>query len=82
MVSLGDGVKTYVFRDGERLVAVLWSTGRAKPRPITLTNDRLQLWDLMGRPQLARQFTPRGSPVYVVAKGVAEDAFAAAFQGK
>jgi len=79
-LSLGDGVKTYLFRDGQRLVAVVWSTGRAEPGIITLPDARLQLWDLMGRPQPARQFTPSGSPVYVVAKGVSDDAFAAALQ--
>jgi len=81
-LPLRDGVRTYLFRDGERLVAVIWSTGRGKPGAIALTDDRLQLWDLMGRPQPARHFIPSGSPVYVVAKGVADGAFAAALQGK
>lgn len=79
-LALGDGTKTYLFRDGERLVAVAWSTGRARPATVTLTDPRLQLWDLMGRPQPARQFTPAGSPVYVVAEGVSDETFAAALR--
>lgn len=79
-LALGDGTKTYLFRDGERLVAVAWSTGRARPATVKLTDPRLQLWDLMGRPQPDRQFTPTGSPVYVVAEGVSDETFAAALR--
>ena len=76
-LALGDGTKTYLFRDGERLVAVAWSTGRASPGTVKMTDPRLQLWDLMGRPQPARQFTPAGSPVYIVAEGLSDETFAA-----
>jgi hypothetical protein len=31
----------------------------------------------MGRPQSAREFTPGGSPVYVLADGLSEEAFTA-----
>jgi hypothetical protein len=75
-LPLGAGTKGYLFRDGERTVAIVWATGRAKPATIRLTDDGLQLWDLMGRPQSVRQFTASGSPVYVLAKGISDNAFA------
>lgn len=128
-LALGDGVKAYLFRDGERLVAVVWATGkggapgqaappgesvartdasdaakriernevgqsvgripgaqteqrdaRHAPAVIRLVNDQLQLVDLMGRPQPERQLTPSPTPVYVLGKGLTEEAFAAGLQ--
>jgi hypothetical protein len=81
-LSLGAGTKGYLFRDGERTVAIVWATGRAKPATIRLTDDRLQLWDLMGRPQFNRQFTASGSPMYVVATGVSDDKLTAGLDAK
>lgn len=75
-LALDDGVKAFLFRDGERLVAVVWAAGRAKPGAVRLADQRLQLRDIMGRTQAAREFAPSDSPVYVVAQGVADDTFA------
>jgi len=74
-LDMGEGVRGYLFRDGERLVACVWAPSGAKPRPLHLANDRMQLLDLMGRPQSARQFTPDGTPVYIVADGMGESEF-------
>ena len=76
-LSLGEGVRAYLFRDGARRFAVVWAPAGAKPGKIALADDKLQLWDLMGRPQKARAFTPDGTPVYVVAEGISDEAFAA-----
>lgn len=76
-LDLGSGVKGYLFRDGARLVAVAWSPGRSQPKPVRLAHDKLELWDLMGRPQSARELTPGSSPVYVLADGLSEEAFTA-----
>jgi len=76
-LDLGPGVKAFLFREGPRLVAVVWSPGRAEPKAVRLANDKLELRDLMGRPQSAREFTPGGAPVYVLAEGLSQEAFEA-----
>jgi hypothetical protein len=81
-LPLGDGTRCYLFRDGERLAAVVWSAGRVKPAAVKLADGRLELWDIMGRPQSGRQIQPSGSPVYVVARGISDDAFAAGLKGE
>lgn len=65
-LSLQGQMRGYLFREGDRAVAVVWTPSRSKPSPIRLTSDKLELWDLMGRPQSSRQFTPSATPVYVV----------------
>jgi hypothetical protein len=77
-LDLGGGIRSYLFRDGERLFAVVWAPRGAKPRAIRLASDKLQLWDIMARPQAAREFTPTGTPVYIVATGASDAEFAAA----
>ena len=72
--------KAYLFRDGTRLVAVIWSPGRSKAAPIRLAHDKLELWDLMGRPQSGREFIPGGSPVYVLGDRLSDEAFEAALK--
>lgn len=76
-LSLGAAAKAYLFQDGSRLIGVIWSPERAKPEAVRLTNDKLALWDLMGRPQQAREFTPSGTPVYIIAEGIKPEAFEA-----
>ena len=76
-LALGEGVRAYLFRDGQRLVCVVWAPKAGKPRPITLADGKLVLWDLMGRPQSAREFTPSGTPVYLLADGLTDAAFEA-----
>lgn len=70
-------MRGYLFRDGPWAVAVIWAPSRSKPTPVRITNDKLILWDLMGRPQSARQFTPSATPVYVMGE-LSDAAFAAA----
>ncbi len=74
-LDVGEGVRGYLFRDGERVVACVWAPSGAKPRPLHLANDRMQLLDLMRRPQSARRFTPDGTPVYIVADGMGKSEF-------
>ncbi len=76
-LPLGEGVRACLFRDAARCLAVVWAPRDAKPQTVRLANDKLELWDLMGRPQKARAFTPDGTPVYVVADGLTAEAFAA-----
>jgi len=76
-LSLGEGVRAYLFRDGTRLWAVVWAQPDAKPRPIRLTDKGLDLFDIMCRKQLARDFTPDGTPVYVRGDDLSDEAFAA-----
>ncbi|MFP4056234.1 MAG: endo-1,4-beta-xylanase [Candidatus Brocadiia bacterium] len=76
----GEGVRGHLFRDGERLTAVLWAPRGAKPQPVRLASPKLELWDLMARRQARRQLDPGPVPVYVTARGLSEAAFAAALQ--
>jgi len=75
-LALDAGIRGYLFRDGERAFAVVWAPRGAKARPIRLANDKLQLWDLMARPQPAREFTPTGTPIYLLADGLSDADFA------
>ncbi len=79
-LDVGEGVKAYLFRDGRRAFAVVWAPAGAKPKPVRLNGDKLQLWDLMGRPQSVRKFTPTGTPVYILADGLSDEAFEAALE--
>ncbi len=79
-LSLGDGVRAYQFRDGPRGFAVVWAPAGVKAKPVALANERLMAWDIMGRPQKGRTFTPGGTPVYVVGEGVDDEAFAAGME--
>jgi len=76
-LALGEGVRAYLFRDGARNVCVVWAPKAVPPRPLKLADARLVLWDIMGRPQKAREFTPSGTPVYLLADGLADAAFEA-----
>ena len=58
-----------------RTAAVVWAPSDAKPRPVELTNAKLKLWDIVGRPQKVRTFTPTGSPMYITGDGVSAEEF-------
>ena len=79
-LDLAEGVKGYLFRDGRRSVAVVWAVRGAKTKPLRLADERQGLWDMMGRPQASRRLTPCGTPVYIVAHDLADDAFTAALK--
>jgi hypothetical protein len=66
-------VRAYLFRDTERTVGIVWAPEGTAPRAIKLGNAKLQLWDIMGRPQTARTFTPSAVPMYVVGEGVSPE---------
>lgn len=69
-LALGDGVRAYVFADGQKTVAVVWAPNGVDAEPVRLTHAKLMLLDLMGRPESERQFTPNETPRYVVGEGV------------
>jgi len=77
-LPLGEGVRGYLFRDGQRLVGIVWVPSGVKAKSIRLANERLHLHDLMGRPQPQREFTPDGTPVYILADDLTDQAFQAA----
>lgn len=68
-LALGDGVRAYVFSSGRQAIAVAWAPNGINAEPVRLTNPKLALVDLMGRPRSERQFTPNETPVYVVGGG-------------
>jgi len=71
----GEPVKAYLFGDGKQTVGVVWTTAGEKPKEVQLTNTKLQWWDLVGRPQASRKFTPSETPVYIVGEGVSAEEF-------
>jgi hypothetical protein len=77
-VMLGKGTRGYLFRDGERLVAVVWSVSDVGQETIRLGDRKLRLLDLMGREQTDRRFSPSATPVYVVGEQVSVADFEAA----
>jgi hypothetical protein len=56
-------------------VAVVWAAAGDNPKPLQLGNLKMQVWDLVGRPQAARTFTSSETPVYIVGKGLSGDEF-------
>lgn len=79
-LPIGEGVRCYLFRDGARLVALVWADRGAKARSVRLASEKMRSYDLMGRPQSVQEFTPGSAPVYIVADGLSDDAFAAELQ--
>ncbi len=77
-LPLGPGVQAYSFRDGRRLIAVVWAAGRTKVAPIRLNDPKVQFLDLMGRPQSSREFNPTGTPIYLIGDGLSDEAFGTA----
>jgi hypothetical protein len=68
-------IRAYLFGDTKRTVGVVWAPINTKAKQIQLTNAKLQLWDLMGRLQTSRMFTPSETPVYVVGEDVSPEDF-------
>lgn len=79
-MALGDGIRGYLFGDGERLVAVIWAVSSAEPTTIRLLSQKMHLLDIVGREQAAREFNPSQTPVYIISDGMSAPAFEAALQ--
>lgn len=77
-LALGEGVRGYLFGDGQRLVAVLWAARGANAPTIRLADPRLQLCDVMARPQRTDRFTPTETPVYLIGQGLSPQQLRAA----
>ena len=68
-------LRAYLFSDARRTVGVIWTTAGQKPKPVQLTNPKLQVWDLMGRPQAQQVFTPGETPAYIVGENISPEDF-------
>jgi hypothetical protein len=68
-------VRVYLFSDTNRTVAAVWSTADKDTPALQLGSDKMQRWDIMGRPQTTRTFTPTGSPVFVIGEGMSAEEF-------
>jgi hypothetical protein len=77
-LEMDEDVRGYLFREGDRLAAIVWATHGTRPEPIAVTHPDIAIWDLMGRRMAARQFAPSDVPVYLVGHGLSEVAFRAA----
>lgn len=77
-LTLAAPTRAYLFRDGDRLVCVAWADTETQAREITLGNDKVRLFDLMGRPMAGRRFSPSGTPLYIMSDGLNDDEFHAA----
>ena len=79
-MSLGDGITGYLFRDEERLVAVVWAAGGAQPGAIRLRSEKMKLLDIVGREQARRVLDLSETPVYIIGEGMSAPEFEAALQ--
>jgi len=79
-LTLGDGLRGYLFQDGEQLAAVVWAVDGFRARTIRLRSEKLRLLDIMGRKQAAPELKASGTPVYIVSEGMSVPAFEAALQ--
>lgn len=79
-LPLAGPVRAYLFRDGDNLVCVVWADRDDAGQKVELASDKVAVWDLMGRPQTARRFTPSGTPKYLTASGLTDDEFQAAIR--
>ncbi len=71
----GQAAYAYLFSDTTRTVGVIWAPSGTEPKPLRLGNAKLQLLDIVGRPQTSRTFTPGESPVYIVGEGLSAEEF-------
>lgn len=74
-LTLAAPTRAYLFRDGDRLVCVIWAENTKTAKEISLGNDKVRILDLMGQPLAGRRFTPDSTPVYVTASGLTDDKF-------
>ncbi len=79
-LTLGDRVKGYLFQDKQRLVAAVWAVNDSRPGALRLRSEKLQLLDIMGRKQTARDFKPSSTPVYILSDRMTVPAFEAALR--
>ncbi len=76
-MALDECIKGYLFSDGRRRLAVVWAAGGTKAAEIRLADEKLQLHDMMGRPQTMRKFVPSGTPVFIIGEGLSDEQFQA-----
>ncbi len=80
-LSVGEGARCYVFRDGSRLVAVVWRRPDTRQRTIHLASEKMSCCDLMGRPIEGQHGVALdATPFYILADGLSDDEFAAALK--
>ncbi|HPM79942.1 MAG TPA: carbohydrate binding domain-containing protein [Candidatus Anammoximicrobium sp.] len=74
-LTLASSIRAYLFRDGDRLVCVVWADHETAAQKIALGSDKVSVFDLMGRPMAGGRFTPSSTPVYVTTDGLTDDEF-------
>ena len=80
-LAIGEGTRCYLFRDGLRLVAVVWRRPDSPERTIHLAGEKMSCRDLMGRSMEGqRSVALRAAPFYILADGLSDEEFAAALK--
>ena len=74
-LSLGKNIKGYLFQDDKRLIAVVWAMRGEKGKAIRINNNKIKLWDIMGRERKNKEFVPEGMPVYLVGSDMTAQEF-------
>ena len=69
-LSLGDALKGYLFHEGKRLFAVVWSMRDTNSTSIELSNSKLKVWDIMGREVKGNKLPVTGTPLYLIGNDV------------
>ncbi len=60
-------------------IGVLWDPSRGRTKAaIELSDARLKIWDVVGRPQSTHRVALAGTPVYVLGSGQSDAEFEAA----
>jgi hypothetical protein len=76
---MGRQTRAYLFRNGDRTLAAVWAEqGAEEALIVAIDPQRLEVWDIMGRP-ISSPILPLGPiPVYVRGDQAAIEAFARA----
>jgi len=77
-LEMGNKIRGYLFRDGERTLAAVWAKEGADAPVVPIDSQSLEVWDIMGRP-LSSPILPLGPiPLYVIGDEAAIEVFARA----
>ena len=76
-LALGDGIRAYLFRRGDRLVLAAWRFRAGVPQRLILGHPGLRAHDIMSNPLAPRAVELTPMPIYVAASGLTEAEFEA-----
>ena len=71
-LALGDGIRAYLFRRGDRLVLAAWRFRAGARQRLILGHPGLHAHDLMSNPLDTRAVELTSAPVYVVSSGLTD----------